>query len=119
MLLVEDNVDNRNSLRDLLEDLGHVVAVARNGVEGVEVALATVPEIALVDIGLPELDGYQVAQRVRAALGDRVRLIALTGYGQPEDIRRARAAGFDAHLVKPVDLKALERVLLADPLPTD
>ena len=119
VLLVEDNVDNRNSLRELLEELGHVVAVARNGNEGVEVALATVPEVALVDIGLPELDGYQVAQRIRAALGDRMRLIALTGYGQPEDARRARAAGFDAHLVKPVDLTALERLLAAEPLPAD
>ena len=119
VLLVEDNVDNRNSLRELLEELGHVVAVARNGNEGVEVALATVPEVALVDIGLPELDGYQVAQRIRAALGDRLRLIALTGYGQPEDVRRARAAGFDAHLVKPVDLAKLERLLAAEPQPAD
>ena len=119
LLLVEDNVDNRNSLRELLEELGHVVSVARNGTEGVEMALATVPEVALVDIGLPELDGYAVARRVRAALGDRVRLIALTGYGQPEDVRRARAAGFDAHLVKPVDLRALEELLVANSLPAD
>ena len=119
LLLVEDNADNRNSLRELLEELGHVVAVARDGAEGVEAAIATVPEVALVDVGLPELDGYQVAQRVRAALGDRVRLIALTGYGQPDDVRRARAAGFDAHLVKPVDLNALERLLVADRLPAD
>ena len=119
VLLVEDNVDNRNSLRELLEELGHVVAVARNGIEGVEVALATVPEVALVDIGLPELDGYQVAQRIRAGLGDRVRLIALTGYGQPEDVRRARTAGFDAHLVKPVDLGTLERLLATEPLRAD
>ena len=119
LLLIEDNIDNRNSLRALLEELGHVVAVARDGVEGVAVAIATAPEVALVDIGLPELDGYQVAQRVRAALGHRVRLIALTGYGLPEDIRRARAAGFDAHLVKPVDVRTLERLLLADPQPAD
>lgn len=114
VLLVEDNVDNRTSLKELLEELGHDVEVARTGTEGVEVALAVVPDIALVDIGLPELDGYQVAQRVRAALGSRIKLIALTGYGQPEDVRRAREAGFDAHLVKPIDLKALERLLLAD-----
>ena len=115
VLLVEDNLDNRNSLKALLEELGHVVEVARTGLEGVEAALANVPEVALVDIGLPELDGYQVAQRIRSALGERVRLIALTGYGLPEDVRRARAAGFDAHLVKPVDLEQLERLLAIAP----
>jgi signal transduction histidine kinase len=115
VLLIEDNSDNRTSLKELLEELGHVVEVARTGVEGVELALASLPEVALVDIGLPELDGYQVAQRVRSALGARIRLIALTGYGQPEDIRRARAAGFDAHLVKPVDLDHLERLLAMEP----
>jgi CheY-like chemotaxis protein len=66
------------------------------------------PDVVLLDIGLPELDGYEVAQRLRAS-GSTVRLIALTGYGQAEDVQRTRAAGFDAHLVKPVDFAALER----------
>ena len=116
VLLIEDNIDNRTSLKQLLEELGHVVQVARTGTEGVDIALASTPEIALVDIGLPELDGYQVARRVRSALGTQIRLIALSGYGQPEDVRRARDAGFDAHLVKPVDLDRLERLLAMEPI---
>jgi CheY-like chemotaxis protein len=64
-----------------------------------------------VDIGLPELDGYQVALRVRAALGPDIVLVALTGYGQPEDVRRAKAAGFDAHLAKPLDIDALQALV--------
>jgi two-component system CheB/CheR fusion protein len=72
------------------------------------------PEVVLLDIGLPELDGYEVAQRLRAS-GSTVRLIALTGYGQAEDIQRTRAAGFDAHLVKPVDFAVLERLVAEKP----
>jgi signal transduction histidine kinase len=117
LLLVEDNADNRLSLQALLEDLGHRVDVARDGAEGVAVALSTRPEIALVDIGLPELDGYQVARRIRSALGAGISLIALTGYGQPEDVRKARDAGFDAHLVKPVDVRSLEALINARQTP--
>ena len=113
VLVVEDNPDGRESLRDLLEIWGHQVDLAENGPQGVEKALSTLPDVALVDIGLPGLDGNEVAQRIRAALdGDRMALIAMTGYGQPEDRRRAIQAGFDAYLVKPVDPGDLSRLLL-------
>ena len=111
VLLVEDNPDNRASLRELLEFIGHRVTTAVNGAEGVRAALEALPEVALVDIGLPELDGYDVARRIRETLGPGIRLIALTGYGQPEDIQRARDAGFDDHIAKPVDFETLQSVL--------
>ena len=76
--------------------------------------LALRPEVALVDIGLPRLDGYEVARRARAALGSDVLLVALTGYGQPEDAARARAAGFDLHLRKPIDVDEIDRLLAAE-----
>ncbi|HWN41225.1 MAG TPA: ATP-binding protein [Thermoanaerobaculia bacterium] len=113
ILVIEDNDDGRESLRDLLEIWGHEVELAENGPDGVEAALTSLPDVALVDIGLPGLDGNEVAQRIRAALnGDRMPLIAMTGYGQPEDRRRALQAGFDAYLVKPVDPAELNRTLL-------
>jgi signal transduction histidine kinase len=111
VLIVEDNADSRETLRTLLSLWGHQVDVAETGPRGVEKALTTPPEVALVDIGLPDLDGYQVAEQVRARGGDNIFLIALTGYGQQEDRRRALRAGFNAHLVKPVDPKELARLL--------
>jgi signal transduction histidine kinase len=111
VLLVEDQADARKALQRLLELWGHTVHAAADGHEAVRLAASVKPRIALVDIGLPGLDGYEVARSVRTELGDSVHLIALTGYGQPEDRERARAAGFDAHLVKPVDPKILERAL--------
>jgi signal transduction histidine kinase/CheY-like chemotaxis protein len=103
VLIVEDIADSRKALRVLLQLCGHVVEVAEDGLEGVEKAVRTRPEIALVDIGLPKLDGYQVAREIRSSLGASIRLIALTGYGQPDDQQRALEAGFDLHLTKPVD----------------
>jgi signal transduction histidine kinase/CheY-like chemotaxis protein len=114
ILIVEDNADGRESLATLLRLLGHRVDVAEDGPGGVAAALALRPEVALIDIGLPKLDGYEVARQVRASLGPAVLLVALTGYGQPEDQQRALAAGCNAHLVKPVELQALQ-TLLADP----
>jgi signal transduction histidine kinase/ActR/RegA family two-component response regulator len=112
ILVVEDNHDGRESLRDLLELWGHSVETAENGPDGVEAALTWLPDVGLIDIGLPGLDGNEVAQRIRAALdGDALVLIAMTGYGQPEDRRRALQAGFDAYLVKPVDPDELARTL--------
>jgi signal transduction histidine kinase/CheY-like chemotaxis protein len=112
ILVVEDNHDGRESLRDLLELWGHDVETAANGPDGVEAALTSLPDVALIDIGLPGLDGNEVAQRIRAVLdGDAMALIAMTGYGQPEDRRRALQAGFDAYLVKPVDPDDLARNL--------
>jgi two-component system, sensor histidine kinase len=111
VLVIEDNVDAREMLRMALELDGHRVETAADGTSGVEAALRTTPDVVLVDIGLPGLDGYAVARRLRAALGHRVTLVALTGYGQSEDRRRTAEAGFDAHLVKPVDPDVLTRAL--------
>jgi len=112
ILIVEDNVDARDALCLLLELEGHLVAVAGEGHQALGLVRAKDPDIALVDIGLPGIDGYEVARRVRALDGRRPVLIALTGYGQPEDRRRASEAGFDDLLVKPVDPTALA-ILLA------
>jgi signal transduction histidine kinase/CheY-like chemotaxis protein len=112
ILVVEDNHDGRESLRDLLELWSHEVETAENGPDGVEAALTSLPDVGLIDIGLPGLDGNEVAQRIRAAVdGDAMVLIAMTGYGQPEDRRRALQAGFDAYLVKPVNPDELARTL--------
>ncbi|MFO0580108.1 MAG: response regulator [Polyangia bacterium] len=111
ILLIEDNDDIRGTLQDLLRTQGHKVDAARDGIEGLELATRRPPEVAIIDIGLPRLDGFQVASRFRAEIAAPTVLIALSGYGQPEDRRRARDAGFDAHLVKPVSLDELLRVL--------
>jgi CheY-like chemotaxis protein len=103
ILIVEDNRDIRESARMVLEYLGHRVAVAVDGLDGIEQALALRPRVALVDIGLPRLDGYSVARCLRAALGRDIVLVAYTAYGGPEDRALALEAGFDLHLVKPVD----------------
>jgi signal transduction histidine kinase/CheY-like chemotaxis protein len=107
IVLVEDHDDSRELLRDILQTYGHRVTAAATGRAGVQAALAERPEIMIIDIGLPELDGYSVARRVREALGEEVYLIALTGYGQPDDRRRAAEAGFDVHVTKPVDSSIL------------
>ena len=111
VLVIEDNADAREMLRMALELDGHRVETAADGTSGVETALRTTPDLVLIDIGLPGLDGYAVARHLRAALGQRVTLVALTGYGQSEDRRRTSEAGFDAHLVKPVDPDVLSRAL--------
>ena len=112
IVVVEDNDDIRETLKDLLVMCGHEVDVAEDGERGVELVLERKPDIALIDIGLPGLDGYHVASAVRDRQpGRETRLIALTGYGQPDDRKKALDAGFDAHLVKPVDLERLSKVL--------
>jgi len=112
ILLVEDNDDARRMLRMLLEDEGYHVIEAADGLSGLTAILERRPDVALVDIGLPAMDGYELARRVRReAKGNRPRLIALTGYGTPEDIQTAIDAGFDDHLVKPVQLSELFRHL--------
>ena len=111
ILIIEDNRDGRDSLALLLGMLGHRIDTAEDGESGVQAALSLGPEVALIDIGLPKLDGHAVATRLRAELGKRTRLIALTGHSQPEDRQRALEAGFDAHLAKPVDLDELQRIL--------
>src|SRR6202011_1805961 len=105
VLIVEDQPDTRESLQTLLEMLGYKVDGADNGLEGVRKALAWEPDIMLIDIGLPLLDGFQVAQQVRNALGGRPRLIAHTAYAHTNDRERGVRAGFDAYFVKPLDLE--------------
>jgi signal transduction histidine kinase len=112
ILIVEDSRDSRDMLRYLLERAGHEVHEAGDGPAGIEAILTVHPDIALVDVGLPGVDGYEVARRVRAdERGRTVRLVALTGYGLPDDHRRSREAGFDSHLVKPVDPARLAGVI--------
>ncbi len=111
VLIVEDNADGRESLCLLLQLLGHEVAVAADGAEGVRRALEFRPEVALVDLGLPVLNGFEVARRVRAALGGEVYLVAPTAYDGAEVVRRAAEAGFDLHVAKPAAPEVLMRVL--------
>jgi signal transduction histidine kinase/ActR/RegA family two-component response regulator len=108
ILVIDDSADNRESMALMLTMAGHSVTTAENGEDGVEVALRTHPDAALVDIGLPKLNGYEVARQIReSAGGEEILLIALTGYGQDEDKQMALAAGFDAHMTKPADIHQL------------
>ena len=116
VLIVEDNDDARRMLRHLLEQTGHEVHEAADGLAGLDQVLALEPDAAVIDIGLPGLDGYEVARRVRAAGRADVLLIAVTGYGQSGDRQRSSEAGFDAHLTKPVDPLTLESLLTNLPL---
>jgi CheY-like chemotaxis protein len=115
IVVIEDNADIRDLLRIKLRQLGHRVDTAEDGVQGLEKLLEAPPDVALVDIGLPGLDGYEVARRVRASLGQSVYLIALTGYGQAEDKKKALDAGFNVHLTKPADFVDLQNVLARVP----
>ena len=110
LLVVEDNEDARSALVELLELWGYSVHGAGTGEEGVELAARHDPQIALVDLDLPGIDGFEVARRLRDAREGRL-LIAMSGYGQPEDRDRSFAAGFDRHLIKPVDPRRLARLL--------
>ena len=107
VLIVEDNDDSRVTLQRILQADGHLVSAARDARAGLEAAAAGSPNIAVVDIGLPGMDGYQFARAMRERLGSGVRLIALTGYGTEADRQRSAEAGFDAHLTKPVDIDRL------------
>ena len=112
VVVVEDDLDIRDALESLLAIWGHEVSIARDGHEGVEMISRLRPDVALVDIGLPGIDGYEVARAVRAAFGDGPpRLIAMTGFGQESDQRRAYEAGFDRHLVKPSSPEELRAAL--------
>src|SRR5207253_7234972 len=109
---VDDNPDSAASLGLLLQLQGHDVRTAHNGPGALEAAQAYHPEVMLLDIGLPGMDGYEVARRIRALPAlQHVLLVALTGYGKDEDKRRSQEAGFNAHLVKPVDLDILNKLL--------
>ena len=113
ILVVDDNVDAAKSLALLLRLTGHEVRTAHDGAAALEAARAQAPDVVLLDIGLPRMDGLEVARRMREDLGLKgVVLVALTGYGQDEDRRRSEAAGFNAHLVKPIDLDLLVDLLV-------
>ena len=112
ILVVDDNVDSAESLAMLLQTVGHEVQTAHDGPTGLTAALGFRPDAVLLDIGLPKMDGYEVARRIRLAPQlATTPLIALTGYGQESDRQRSREAGFDHHLVKPVDFENLLRIL--------
>lgn len=112
VLVVDDNADSAESLALLLRLSGHQARTAYNGTSALAAARAFSPQVVLLDIGLPGMDGYEVARRLRAgAGGEKMVLVAQTGYGQEDDHRRSRQAGFDAHLVKPVDPGVLEALL--------
>jgi PAS domain S-box-containing protein len=112
VLVVDDNIDSCNSLATLLRLNNCVVQTAYTGLTAVQSATNWRPEVMVIDIGLPEIDGFEVCRRLRQQFGPgRMRLIALTGYGQDSDIKLSREAGFDAHLLKPVDLDELKRLV--------
>jgi PAS domain S-box-containing protein len=111
IVVIEDNTDAREMLAIALRLAGHDVVEAATGTDGIEMARRHQPEVVLVDIGLPDIDGYQVARRLRQEAEGRFRLIALTGYGQARDRALSHAAGFDAHLLKPLDPSTLEAAI--------
>ncbi len=108
ILVVDDNEDAAELLATSLQLSGHVTQVALNGPDALRAALAFAPDVGLLDIGLPVMDGYELAERLRQQVRGRpLRLVAITGYGQEADRQRSRAAGFDDHLVKPIDMASL------------
>lgn len=118
VLIVDDNRDAGESLAELLRMLDHTVELAYDGVEGVAAAESFGPEVILMDIGMPRLDGYGACAQIRAQpWGAGIRIFAQTGWGQDDDKRRADAAGFDGHLVKPVEVDAILALLDALPQP--
>ena len=114
---MEDNVDAREMLQMLLSVEGHQVEIAEDGQQGLALIQSVQPHVALIDIGLPLMNGYELARTLRSGpLGQLPMLVALTGYGQPEDRQRGIDAGFDEHLIKPVDLDALCKLIAQTPV---
>jgi PAS domain S-box-containing protein len=112
VLVIEDNRDAREMFRMMLELAGHEVLEAEEGLTGLELLKATRPDVAVIDVGLPGLNGYEIARRFREEPdAERVMLVALTGYGTPEAVERSRQAGFDHHLIKPVNAEALQEIM--------
>ena len=110
VLVVDDNADTAESLAMLLRLYGHEVTTAHSGPTGLQAALAQPWDVVLADLGLPGIDGYEVARRIREHTAKPL-LIAITGYGQAEDRQRSKEAGFDYHLVKPIDPQRLQDLL--------
>ena len=111
VVLIEDQEDACDMAKSLLEMCGHEVIVATSGTAGIKAILQYQPDVALVDIGLPDIDGYAVVREVQEHVGRSIPLIALTGLGQPKDIRRSHEAGFIRHLTKPFDIENLDQVI--------
>jgi CheY-like chemotaxis protein len=111
VLIIEDNADARQSLAEYLRLLDHEVFEAEDGISGLEKLLSIRPDVALIDVGLPHLSGYELVSRAKQMLDSATLMVAVTGYGQSEDRERALTAGFDEHLVKPIDLKLVIEVL--------
>ena len=111
VLVVDDNEDAADSLATLLGVVGYQVKIAYDGPQAIEAADEFQPDVALLDIGLPRLSGYDIARHVRQRRGDEVLLVAITGWGQEEDRRKAREAGFDHHFTKPADFEVLLQLI--------
>jgi CheY-like chemotaxis protein len=112
VLVVDDNQDAADTLALLLELMGHQTRTAHDGLAALDAAAAFAPDVVLLDIGLPKMNGYDVCREMRKQpWGQRAYLVALTGWGQAEDQRRASEAGFDRHLVKPVEESVLQKLL--------
>ena len=111
VLVVDDNTDAADSLATLLGVMGYEVRIAYDGPEAIEAADEFRPAVALLDIGLPKLSGYDIARHVREKQGADVLLVAITGWGQEDDRRRAREAGFDHHFTKPADFDQLLKLI--------
>ena len=115
---VDDNQDAANATAMLIEEMGGDARVAYDGESALEMLQEYQPEVILLDIGMRGLDGYETCQRIRRVLGNRVLLVALTGFGQEQDKEKATRAGFDAHLTKPADGAALAGILAYRASPT-
>ena len=111
MLVVDDNEDAADSLAQLLRHSGHEVEIAYTGMSALARVRARCPEIVLCDLGLPELSGYEFAKAIRHECPRTIRLVAISGYAQPEDVQRSLEAGFDAHVAKPANPADIERWL--------
>jgi CheY-like chemotaxis protein len=112
ILIVDDNVDSGEMLAELVKTWGHTTRHVLDGAAALEAIARETPDVVVLDIGLPGMDGFEVAERIRALpQGNDVRIVALSGYGRPEDRQKSAAAGFNEHLVKPVDMDKLVRAL--------
>lgn len=112
IVVIEDHVDTAELMREILREAGHEVRIAHSGCDGVAAARQLPPDVVLCDVGLPDIDGYEVARRLRAdASTAKARLVALTGYDGEDELRKARDAGFNRHVVKPINPFQLEALL--------
>jgi two-component system, sensor histidine kinase len=111
VVIIEDNADIRETLQVLISLWGHTVSMAADGVAGLELVLRERPDVALIDVGLPLMNGYEVAKAIKAVIPAGTKLVAVTGYGQPGDKAAAAEAGFDMHLLKPIEPQALQKLL--------